>query len=139
MLIALGTKICHALAAQESEVALHACLYRPPGAVPAVALLIISTSGFFTGNAALRCRWFDGENDGCRSTTMFTVTSVPGISTPYATVPRLPTRSSQDISPKSLALRLSHPQFAKPFIPNLALQDCSECASDVLNSSFGRL
>ena len=33
--------------------------------------------------------------------------------------------------PKSLTARLSHPQFAKPLISDLPLQECSEFASDV--------
>ena len=37
----------------------------------------------------------------------------------------------KDTSPKSLAVSLSHPQFAKPSIFELPPQECSEFASDV--------
>src|SRR6266568_2820660 len=59
------------------------------GHTPVTARLIISISGFGTGNMLLRYRWFDGENDGCRRATTFARTPVPGISTSKATGPML--------------------------------------------------
>ena len=38
---------------------------------------------------------------------------------------------NETASPKSFTIRLSHPQFAKPLISDLPLQDRSECASDM--------
>src|ERR1035438_1251829 len=57
MLIALATKICHPLAAQEGEVALHACLHRPTGEV---AIWLIVPLAFQNvrpkrGSVELRC------------------------------------------------------------------------------------
>src|ERR1039458_3677656 len=82
--------------------------------VPTVARLIISTSGFSTGKTILRCRWFDGENDGCRRVTTFVLISVPGISTSYATEPRLLESTTLQFGASAQGLRVGMIRWARP-------------------------